>query len=240
MRRRWIHPRIGATRPARAPIPTVKCYTCPDSAGRFRRVEPHWRGGVEPVPRPAFQDRCDNHQPADGCRQIHRLWPSGLLRQVRPGVPSRSNILRRQGDVQWLRNVEARRRIMHSISSHQPCCLRVWTVPESLPIQQTRVVRASDSVVVRHQRATPEEGAHIAGRLIGIRQARDVMEVVVGSRNPRRQGGDAEEDQPARREAKTPAASRSSDAVAPGGKQPASCLKRGRAHQRTSGEGTGI
>ena len=159
---------------------------------------------------------------------------------MRPGVPSRSNILRRQGDVQWLRNVEARRRIMHSISSHQPCCLRVWTVTESLPIQQPGVVRASDSVVVRHQRATPEEGAHMAGRRIGIRQARDVMEVVVGSRNPRWQGGDAEEDQPARRDAKTPATSRSSDAVAPGGKQPASCLKRGRAHQRTSGEGTGI
>jgi len=162
------------------------------------------------------------------------------VQKVRPGGHSRSNILQRQGDVQWLRNVEARRRIMHSISSHQPCCLRVWTVPESLPIQQTRVVRASDSVVVCHQRATPEEGAHMAGRRIGIRQARDVMEVVVGSRNPRWQGGDAEEDQPARREAKTPAASRSSDAVAPGGKQPASCLNRGRAHQRTSGEGTGI
>lgn len=131
--------------------------TAPDSAGRSRRVEPHRRGGVEPVPRPAFQDRCDNHQPADGCRQTHRLWPSELLQQVqkvRPGVLSQSNILRRQGDVQWLRNVEARRRIMHSISSHQPCCLWVWTVPESLPIQQTGVVRASDFVLVRHQRAT--------------------------------------------------------------------------------------
>lgn len=162
------------------------------------------------------------------------------MQKVRPGGHSRGNILRRQGDVQWLRNVEARRRIMHSISSHQPCCLSVWTVPESLRIQQTGVVRASDSVVIRHQRATPEEGAHMAGRRIGIRQALDVMEVVVGSRNPRWQGGDAEEDQPARLEAKTPAASRSSDAVAPGGKQPPSCLKRGRAHQPTSGEGTGI
>ena len=70
----------------------------------------------------------------------------------------------------------------------------MWTVPESLPIQQTRVVRSSDSVVVRHQRATPEEGSHMAGRRIGIRQACDVMEVVVGTRNLRRQGGDAEED----------------------------------------------
>jgi len=34
----------------------------------------------------------------------------------------------------------------------------------------------------------------MAGRRIGIRQACDVMEVVVGTRNPRRQGGDAEED----------------------------------------------
>ena len=116
------------------------------------------------------------------------------LPEMRARMPVRRHSVRRQGDVQRLRNLEAGRRALHALSPDQCARLGLRALHEDLPDQQSGRCRRrrahAHRQLVRRQRAVAEaaDGAvrHLVRRLDRQRQAQSGQAMVVRPRDRQR------------------------------------------------------
>jgi hypothetical protein len=182
------------------PVPDQRGQRCSANtayaSGRPGRAQPHRRTCAQSFPGAAHQDSGADHGHAARGGQAHRFRPADLLQQLsemRAGMPVRRHPLRRQGDVQRLRNLEAGCGAVHPISPDQFEGRRLRALHEDLPHQQGGGCGWSAADPRRqldgHQRHVAETGdgavCGVAGRQDRQRHAQTVEEMVVRPRDHR-------------------------------------------------------
>ncbi len=116
------------------------------AAGGAGRAVAHRRTGAQSLRRPALQAVVVTTDLPLALGPADRLRPAGHVLQqvpeVRARMPLQRDLVRRQGDVQRLRDVEAGRRALHALPRHQPARLGLRALHEDLPVQPRGPARA--------------------------------------------------------------------------------------------------
>ena len=96
-------------------------------------VGPRFKSAVVTTDLPLAMGPADRLRPAGYLQQVH---------EVRARVPLQRHLVRRQGDVQRLRDVEAGRGALHALPRHQPARFGLRPLHEDLPLQPRGPARA--------------------------------------------------------------------------------------------------